>query len=85
MDAWLYPDEASKQRIGEKTQLELPLSCNVLYYDNEGALRGKTLRPAGLVTLLQCSRLYLLALATTASLKLRPFRGSRPFSSHHIR
>ena len=45
VDAWLYPDEASKQRIGEKTQLELPLSCNVLYYDNEGALRGKTLRP----------------------------------------
>lgn len=46
VDAWMYPDEASKQRIGDKTQIELPLTCNVLYYDTEGALRGKTLRPS---------------------------------------
>ena len=48
-------------------------------------IKPQTLRPAGLVTLLQCSRLYLPAWATKASLKLRAFRGERPFSSHHIR
>ena len=47
-------------------------------------IKPQTLRPAGLVTLLQCSRLYLPAWATKASLKLRAFRGERPFSSHHI-
>jgi len=47
-------------------------------------IKPHTRRPAGLVTLLQCSRLYLLALATTASLKLRDFSGAKLFSSHHI-
>lgn len=45
VDAWMYPDEAGKQRMGDKARIELPLNCNVLYYDAEGALRGKTLRP----------------------------------------
>ena len=45
VDACMYPEEANKQRVGEKTQLELPLNCNILYYDAEGKLRGKTLRP----------------------------------------
>lgn len=43
-----------------------------------------TRRPAELVTLLQYSRLYLLWLAMTASLKLRRFKAVRLFSSHHI-
>ncbi|MDD6643832.1 MAG: DUF3794 domain-containing protein [Firmicutes bacterium] len=46
VDACMYPEEASKQRTGEKTQIELPLNCNILYYDAEGKLRGKTLRPS---------------------------------------
>ena len=46
VDAWMYPDEAGKQRMGDKARIELPLNCNVLYYDAEGALRGKTLRPS---------------------------------------
>lgn len=46
VDAWLYPDEATQQRMEEKMQLELPLACNVLYYDTEGKLQGKTMRPS---------------------------------------
>ena len=46
VDAWLYPDDATKQRTGEQTEIEQPLNCNVLYYDPDGALHSKTLRPS---------------------------------------
>lgn len=45
VDVWMYPEEASMQRAGEKLQIDLPLGCNVLYYDTEGALRCRALRP----------------------------------------
>lgn len=45
VDAWMYPDEPQRQRSGERVAMELPLNCNVLYYDADGALQGRTLRP----------------------------------------
>ncbi len=45
LDAWAYPEEPAKQRDGARLTVELPLNCNVLYYDADGALQGKTLRP----------------------------------------
>lgn len=46
VDAWMYPDEAARQRQGTKLQVQQPLSCNVLYQDPEGNLQGRTLRPS---------------------------------------
>lgn len=45
VDAWMYPDEPIRQRSGERVSMELPLNCSVLYYDADGALQGKLLRP----------------------------------------
>ena len=45
VDCWFLPDEPSMQRTDGKMQIELPLSCSVLYYDADGRLQGKTLRP----------------------------------------
>lgn len=45
VDAWILPDEAAMQRAGDRMQIELPLTCSVLYYDADGDLQGKTLRP----------------------------------------
>lgn len=44
IDAWVYADEPSRRRDGVAMELEVPLSCNVLYTDADGALQGKTLR-----------------------------------------
>lgn len=44
VDAWLYPEELIRRREGDRLQMELPLGCNVLYYDTDGALQGKTVR-----------------------------------------
>lgn len=44
VDIWAYPKEAVRQRIGQRVQTELPLSCNVLYYDETGALQQKNLQ-----------------------------------------
>ena len=43
-------------------------------------MKPHTRRPAGFVTVLQCSRLYLPDAATSASLKLRGFSAVRLFS-----
>ena len=48
-------------------------------------IKPHTRRPAELVIVLQCSRLYLPQAATSASLKLRRLSAVRLFSSHHIR
>ena len=45
VDAWVWPDEAGKQRLDGRVQIELPMTCNVLYYDADGKLQGRTLRP----------------------------------------
>lgn len=50
VDAWLYRDEAEKSFDGEKVLLSLPMNCNLLYYDGEGSLQGKTLRMAAEVS-----------------------------------
>ena len=45
VDAWILPDEAGMQRIDGQMQIELPISCSVLYFDTDGNLQGRTLRP----------------------------------------
>lgn len=45
VDAWLYRDEVEKKRNGTQMELAIPMNCNVLFYDSEGKLQGKTLRP----------------------------------------
>lgn len=44
VDAWLYSEEILRRREGERLQMELPFGCNILYYDVDGALQGKTVR-----------------------------------------
>ncbi len=44
VDAWVYCDEANRRRSDGGMELELPLNCNVMYYDDGGNLQGKTLR-----------------------------------------
>ena len=44
VDAWLLPDEAGMQREADRMNIEMPISCSVLYYDEDGKLQGKTLR-----------------------------------------
>ncbi len=44
VDAWVYPSETIKQRTNDGIAFQLPLCCNVLYYDTEGALQSKSLR-----------------------------------------
>ena len=45
VDAWIYPEQVNRRREDGRVRLELPMNCNVLYYDEHGALQGKTLRP----------------------------------------
>lgn len=45
VDCWFLPDEAGMQRAEDRMQIELPISCSVLYYDADGKLQGRTLRP----------------------------------------
>lgn len=45
VDVWMYPDEAAKRRQGDRMFIELPIACNVLYYDTEGQLQGRLIRP----------------------------------------
>lgn len=45
VDCWILPDEAAMQRADDRMNIELPLSCSVLYIDEDGGLQGKTLRP----------------------------------------
>lgn len=45
VDAWMYRDEAETSRDGDELVLTMLMNCNVLYYDGEGNLQGKTLRP----------------------------------------
>lgn len=45
VDCWFLPDEAAMQRTDGQMQIELPLSCSVLYYDADGDLQGRILRP----------------------------------------
>lgn len=44
VDAWVYAQEVDKERTEDHVLLHLPLQCNVLYYDEQGNLQGKTLR-----------------------------------------
>ena len=51
VDAWMYPEEPVLSRNGDAMELTLPLGCNVLYYDADGALQGRTLRPTAKMAL----------------------------------
>lgn len=44
VDAWLYAEETVKRREGDRMLIEQPFGCNLLYYDADGALQGRTLR-----------------------------------------
>lgn len=44
VDCGILPDEAVMQRDGDQMQIELPITCSVLYYDPDGKLQGKLLR-----------------------------------------
>lgn len=44
IDAWVYADEPSRQRVGSAMELEIPLSCNVLFTDADGKPQGRTMR-----------------------------------------
>ncbi len=46
VDAWVYPSEPIKQRTPDGYELRLPLCCNLLYYDTNGALHSRVLRPS---------------------------------------
>lgn len=46
VDAWILPDEAAMQRTGGQMEIELPITCSVLYLDEDGKLQGRTLRPS---------------------------------------
>ncbi len=46
VDAWVYPSEPSKQRTHDGVELQMPLCCNVLYYDTDGSLQSRSLRPS---------------------------------------
>ena len=49
IDACVCPEEAIKRRQGDRMMIELPLVCNLLYTDPEGALQGRSLRPTFLM------------------------------------
>ncbi len=46
VDAWVCSDEMQREREGDKLRLRLPLHCNVLYYDGESRLQGRSLHTA---------------------------------------
>lgn len=46
VDAWMYPGEAETQREDGQLRVDVPLMCNVMYYDETGELQGTTLRTA---------------------------------------
>ena len=56
VDAWVYPEDADRRRTDENVRLEVPLNCNILYYDEDGALQGKTLRPSVQVETALCEQ-----------------------------
>ena len=45
VDLWAWPEEGERQRSGDSVTVKIPVMCSVLYYDKEGKLRGKQLRP----------------------------------------
>lgn len=45
VDAWVYSSEPIKQRTQDGVELQIPLCCNVLYYDPEGSLQSRSLHP----------------------------------------
>lgn len=44
LDVWAYEDDVLQQRNGEMVSMQFGASCNVVYYDETGALQGKTVR-----------------------------------------
>lgn len=44
VDAWVFLDEAGRQRTAEGEELEVPLNCNLLCLDGDGRWQGRTLR-----------------------------------------
>ena len=44
VDAWIYSRQMTRQREGQQVQMEIPMCCNVLYYDTEGALQQECLQ-----------------------------------------
>lgn len=46
VDAWMYSGEAEMQQAEGVLRVDVPLACNVMYYDEAGELQGTTLRTA---------------------------------------
>ena len=46
VDLWISPGEPEKVRSQGKVTVNLPLSCSLLYYDENGDLQGKILKPS---------------------------------------
>lgn len=42
LDAWAYEDDVMQQRNGEMVSMQYGVACNVVYYDEEGNLQGKS-------------------------------------------
>lgn len=45
VDTWAYAEEGEKEAFEDQMKLRLPLHCSVLFYDTEGKLQGKQIRP----------------------------------------
>ena len=45
LDLWARPEEGRKERQGDTLLLKIPVQCSLIYYDGEGKLRGKQIRP----------------------------------------
>ena len=46
VDLWVCPGEPETVRAGGKITVRQPLSCSLLYYDENGGLQGKILKPS---------------------------------------
>ncbi len=45
VDLWAWSEAGEPQRKEDTISLKLPVICSILYYDKDGKLRGKQLRP----------------------------------------
>ncbi len=45
VDLWPWTGAGEKEHRGDSLTYRIPVTCNVIYYDKEGALRSKQLRP----------------------------------------
>lgn len=97
VDAWVYPDEMSRERDGAKMQLRLPLTCNILYYDAEGNLQGRSMHPTVSfetelnerggcrMNEIDCGEVYCNAGANGIELRVPVQASVESYANHHLR